>query len=159
MATAFAQIAKSGAETKEEPTVTESSTAGTGAIGAGEPTAPAPAWKMPPQLVKFTKGMMAPMLGILAFLGVWAALAPQVDTSLGALPGPVEVAEQGVSLFGEWQASQDAKAEFYAAQDARIDAIVRRKITSLSRQVPPGSREWDVLYQKYYAEESRKQKS
>ena len=49
-------------------------------------------------------------------------MAPQVDTSLGALPGPVEVAEQGASLFGEWQASNEAKAEFYAAQEARIAA-------------------------------------
>jgi len=43
--------------------------------------------------------------------------------------------------------------------EARIDAIVRRRIESLSRNVPPGSREWDVLYQKYFAEESRKQKT
>ncbi len=40
--------------------------------------------------------------------------------------------------------------------DARIDAAVRRKIGSLSRQVPTGSREWDVLYRQYYAEELRK---
>jgi hypothetical protein len=43
--------------------------------------------------------------------------------------------------------------------EARIDAFVRRRIESLSRNVPPGSREWDVLYQKYFAEESRKQKT
>ena len=30
--------------------------------------------------------------------------------------------------------------------DERIDAMVRRKIDSLSRHVPPGSREWDILY-------------
>jgi hypothetical protein len=44
-------------------------------------------------------------------------------------------------------------------RDSRVDAIVRRKIESLSRRVPPGSREWDILYQKYFAEEQRKQKS
>jgi hypothetical protein len=44
------------------------------------------------------------------------------------------------------------------AIDARIDALVRRKIASLSRQVPPGSTEWDVLYRQYYAEELRKVK-
>ena len=38
-------------------------------------------------------------------------------------------------------------------RDAQIDAIVRKKIASLSRNVPPGSREWDVLYRKYYEEE------
>jgi hypothetical protein len=43
--------------------------------------------------------------------------------------------------------------------DAQIDTTVRRKIASLSRQVPPGSREWDVLYQQYSEEERRKRKS
>ncbi len=71
---------------------------------------------------RFGQSLIAPVLGILAFLGMWALLAPQVDTSLGALPGPVEVAEQGVALYGEWQASNDAKAEFEAAQEGRIAA-------------------------------------
>ena len=44
-------------------------------------------------------------------------------------------------------------------QEARLDEVVRRKIASLSRNVPPGSREWDVLYQRYLEEEHRKQKS
>ena len=44
------------------------------------------------------------------------------------------------------------------AADSRVDLIVRRKIASLSRNVPPGSREWDVLYRQYYAEEARKLK-
>lgn len=44
-------------------------------------------------------------------------------------------------------------------RDAEIDAIVRRKIASLSRRVPPGSPEWDILYRKYFAEEQHKQKS
>ncbi len=43
--------------------------------------------------------------------------------------------------------------------EARLDEIVRRKIASLSRKVPPGSREWDILYQRYMDEEHRKQKS
>ena len=51
------------------------------------------------------RGLVAPLAGILIVLALWAMLAPQVDTSLGALPGPVEVAEQGVALFGEWQAA------------------------------------------------------
>ena len=42
--------------------------------------------------------------------------------------------------------------------DTRIDALVRRKIGSLSRNVQPGTREFDVLYRQYYAEESRKLK-
>jgi hypothetical protein len=39
---------------------------------------------------------------------------------------------------------------------SRVDAMVRRKIASLSRHVPPGSREWDVLYRQYFEQELRK---
>ena len=45
----------------------------------------------------------------------------------------------------------------YFQREDHIDDLVRRKIQSLSRHVPPGSREWDVLYRKYFEEESRKQ--
>lgn len=72
-----------------------------------------------PNILKWAKGLAAPIIGILAFLGLWALLAPQVDTSLGSLPGPIEVAEQGGALFSEWAATQDDKAAFYEAQDAR----------------------------------------
>ena len=47
--------------------------------------------------------------------------------------------------------------EFFQRED-QIDDIVRQKIQSLSRRVPPGSREWDILYRKYFEEESRKQR-
>jgi uncharacterized protein len=42
--------------------------------------------------------------------------------------------------------------------DERIDAMVRRKIDSLSRHVLPGTQEWDVLYRQYAEEERRKLK-
>jgi hypothetical protein len=45
----------------------------------------------------------------------------------------------------------------YFQREDQVDEIVRRKIQSLSRHVPPGSREWDVLYRKYFEEESRRQ--
>jgi len=37
-----------------------------------------------------------------------------------------------------------------------IDLAVRRKIESLSRRVPPGSREWEILYRQYYEAEERR---
>ncbi|MEK7880305.1 MAG: DUF507 family protein, partial [Deltaproteobacteria bacterium] len=36
------------------------------------------------------------------------------------------------------------------------DTVAREKIRSLSRNVPEGSREWDVLYKKYFEEEVAK---
>jgi hypothetical protein len=40
--------------------------------------------------------------------------------------------------------------------EAAIDAAVRRTLTSYSRQIVEGSREWDVMYQKLYEEELAK---
>ena len=48
--------------------------------------------------------------------------------------------------------------EFFERDD-HLDELVRKKIQSLSRHIPLGSREWDVLYRKYLEEEMRRQKS
>ena len=37
-----------------------------------------------------------------------------------------------------------------------IDALVRKKIETQKREIIEGSREWDVLYRKYYEEEASK---
>ena len=37
-----------------------------------------------------------------------------------------------------------------------IDAEVRRKLASYSRKILEGSREWDVMYQKFYEQEVKK---
>ena len=42
--------------------------------------------------------------------------------------------------------------------DDEADDAVRRMIQSLSRRVPEGSREWEVLYQKYREEELRRRR-
>ena len=38
--------------------------------------------------------------------------------------------------------------------DEAIDALVRRKIETQKRTIVEGSDEWDVVYRKYYEEES-----
>lgn len=40
--------------------------------------------------------------------------------------------------------------------DEAIDALVRRKIETQKRAIIEGSDEWEVLYRKYYEEESAK---
>jgi uncharacterized protein len=37
-----------------------------------------------------------------------------------------------------------------------VDAEVRRKLSSYSRKVIEGNREWDVMYQKFYEQEMKK---
>lgn len=48
-----------------------------------------------------------------------------------------------------------ALTDFFNLDDA-LDTKVRRKIASLSRRVPEGSSEWDILYRQYLDEEKRK---
>ena len=44
----------------------------------------------------------------------------------------------------------------YFSKDDRADEAVRKRIQSLKKGVYEGSREWDILYKKYYEEEMKK---
>ncbi len=57
-------------------------------------------------------------------------------------------------------ALREAKAVFsaYARAEEEADAAARRKIASLSRRVPEGGREWEILYRKYLEEEMSRRK-
>jgi nitrate/nitrite transport system permease protein len=68
--------------------------------------------------------LIVPVLAILAFLAVWALLAPKVQTSLGAIPGPAQVWEQVLVLHADAGAERAKEAEFYARQDARNAELV-----------------------------------
>lgn len=63
--------------------------------------------------------LVVPVLGIAVFLGAWAYLAPQVKTSLGAIPGPVQVWQQAKALYNDHTAERTKEAAFYERQDAR----------------------------------------
>jgi hypothetical protein len=39
-----------------------------------------------------------------------------------------------------------------------IDSLVRKKLSSYSQAKVPGSRDWEILYQKFYREEAEKKK-
>jgi hypothetical protein len=41
-------------------------------------------------------------------------------------------------------------------EEEKLDADVRKKITSQKKSIPEGSEEWDILYRKYYAEEMKR---
>ncbi|MBI2369201.1 MAG: DUF507 family protein [Deltaproteobacteria bacterium] len=44
----------------------------------------------------------------------------------------------------------------YLKVDEEVDEAVRRKLRTMSRRVVEGSREWDVLYEKFFGEELNK---
>jgi hypothetical protein len=47
--------------------------------------------------------------------------------------------------------------QYFSVADA-IDEIVRKKLSSYSQSKVPGSREWEILYHKFYKEELAKKK-
>ncbi len=54
-------------------------------------------------------------------------------------------------------AIKDSIADFFSVAED-IDQAVRKKLTSYAQAKVPGSREWEVLYHKFYAEEMAKRK-
>ncbi|MEO0989562.1 MAG: ABC transporter permease [Pseudomonadota bacterium] len=55
-----------------------------------------------------------PLLAIAAFLMLWASLAPTVQTSLGAIPGPSQVWTEAVNLHEDAVAKGESRAKFEA---------------------------------------------
>jgi hypothetical protein len=65
--------------------------------------------------------------------------------------------DDAIEYFIEPQALRQevlALIEAEVRADEAIDVLVRRKIESQKKQILEGSDEWDVLYRKYYEEES-----
>ena len=64
-------------------------------------------------------GLGVPLIAIVLFLGAWAWLAPKVQTSLGLLPGPVQVWQQTQNLWADHLAERQKEVAFYQRQDKR----------------------------------------
>ena len=65
-----------------------------------------------------------------------------------------------VDYTNEEKAVREARRTLmsYFSKDEKVDDIVRNKISSLKKTVYEGSRDWEVLYKKYYEEEMSKLK-
>lgn len=75
------------------------------------------------QMIELKRVLIVPLAGIVLFLAAWAALAPMVQTSLGAIPGPAAVWDQAENLWEDHKAERRKAAEFYSRQDERNAAF------------------------------------
>jgi len=67
--------------------------------------------------------------------------------------------DDGVEYFDDPQAIRQDILKLIEGEmkaDEAIDALVRRKIDSQKRSIVEGSEEWEILYRKYYEEETGK---
>lgn len=71
------------------------------------------------QLSELKRVLLIPLAGILVFLLAWSVLAPQVQTSLGAVPGPAQVWEQAGNLWEDHLREREKAAAFYQRQEQR----------------------------------------
>ena len=76
------------------------------------------------QLSELSRVLVVPLLGIGLFLVAWSSLAPQVQTSLGAIPGPAQVWEQAGNLWDDHLREREKAAAFYERQEARNAKLV-----------------------------------
>ncbi|MEO0653243.1 MAG: ABC transporter permease [Pseudomonadota bacterium] len=75
------------------------------------------------QMTEIWRLLGVPLVAIAGFLLVWAALAPTVQTSLGAIPGPAQVWQQAVNLHEDAQNKADSRARF----DAQVATLNERR--------------------------------
>ena len=73
------------------------------------------------------------------------SLARLRDEGLAEIPNFALALRQARELIAEWNDQGD-----------EIDALVRRKITSIKRGIVEGSNEWTLLYRRYRDEELRR---
>ncbi|MAN76488.1 MAG: nitrate ABC transporter permease [Rhizobiales bacterium] len=71
------------------------------------------------QMSELRDSLLFPLMGLVVFVSGWAILAPQVQTSLGAIPGPVQVLEQAGGLWQDHQAERERQTRFYLMQEER----------------------------------------
>ncbi len=76
------------------------------------------------QMKTLWQQLVVPLLGICVFLALWAWAAPKVETSLGAVPGPVQVWQQAGNLYSDHLAEREKEAAFYERQDTRNAKLV-----------------------------------
>ena len=63
--------------------------------------------------------VVVPLLALVLFVALWAGIAPRIETSLGAFPGPAQVLEQTRVLWQGHLAERANRDAFYQRQDAR----------------------------------------
>ncbi|MGQ0530359.1 MAG: ABC transporter permease [Panacagrimonas sp.] len=71
------------------------------------------------QLREILRKIGVPLLAMLIFLLLWGALAKSVQTSLGALPGPLAVWQATGQLLDEHRVERDKAEAFYQRQAQR----------------------------------------
>lgn len=75
------------------------------------------------ELRKLSEQLVIPLVALALLAGLWALAAPNIRTSLGAVPGPAQVAEQAGALWRDHVAER-RKADAFEARQLERRAVV-----------------------------------
>ena len=76
----------------------------------------------PREIQSAIRAFALPLVAFIIFLWLWSMSAARIETSLGQVPGPVEVWEQATNLVAEHRAEREKEAAFYERQEKRNQA-------------------------------------
>lgn len=82
------------------------------------------------QLKEILLQIGVPVLAFALFLAVWNVLAAGVHTSLGTIPGPMQVVAEAKGLVEEHYSEREKAAGFYERQEARVAAALAEDPTA-----------------------------
>ncbi|WP_158964717.1 ABC transporter permease [Chachezhania sediminis] len=77
-----------------------------------------------------------PILSIVCFLLVWAALAPTVQTSLGAVPGPAQVWAEAVALNQDAIQKAEKEQQHYERVEKRNTRLIEQGKADQVKDIP-----------------------
>jgi len=77
---------------------------------------------MQDKLQALAKSLLLPILAFGIFLMLWSSVASQIETSLGVVPGPIQVWEQAVTLYEEHNEERSSEQAFMDRQTKRNEA-------------------------------------
>jgi nitrate/nitrite transport system permease protein len=60
-----------------------------------------------------------PVISLALFMIIWSVVAPRIQTSLGTVPGPVQVMEQTQALWADYFSDRKRRIAFYERQEQR----------------------------------------
>jgi len=88
------------------------------------------------QMAEVWRLLGVPILSIICFLMLWSWLAPQVQTSLGAIPGPAQVWQEAKLLNQDAIQKREQREKHYERVDARNQRFIERGQPERVQDIP-----------------------
>ncbi|QOL81929.1 ABC transporter permease [Pseudooceanicola spongiae] len=88
------------------------------------------------QLGDIWRLLLVPLLAIAVFLSLWGYLAPKVQTSLGAIPGPAAVWQEALVLNHDAMLKAEKKADFQDRIDKRNARLIEQGKADQVKDIP-----------------------